>query len=107
MDAAAKQSAILVDGYKVSANAIEAKAASYMRRWEADIKQYEAGSNISLQTAKLNADVAIQSNAARQEAAKIGLTTSAQRVASAWSMVSASAGISGGVGWSYSGSPCQ
>jgi hypothetical protein len=64
-----------------------------MRRWEADIKQYEAGSNISLQTAKLNADVAIQSNAARLEAAKIGLTTSAQRVASAWSMVSASAGI--------------
>ncbi|WP_241781245.1 hypothetical protein [Comamonas thiooxydans] len=29
MDAAAKQSAILVDGYKVSANAIEAKAASF------------------------------------------------------------------------------
>jgi hypothetical protein len=75
-----------------------------MRRWEADIKQYEAGSNISLQTAKLNADVAIQSNAARLEAAKIGLTTSAQRVASAWSMVSASADIRGGVSWNYSGS---
>ena len=35
------------------------------------------GSNISLQTAKLNADVAIQSNATRLEAAKIGDTTSA------------------------------
>ena len=104
MDAAAKQSAILVDGYKVSASAIEAKAASFMRRWEADIKQYEAGSNISLQTAKLNADVAIQSNAVRLEAAKIGITTSAQRVASAWSRVSASVGISGGVSWGYSGS---
>ncbi len=104
MDAAAKQSAILVDGYRVGAHAIETKAASFMRRWEADIKQYEAGSNISLQTAKLNADVAIQSNAVRLEAAKIGLTTSAQRVASAWSMVSASAGISGSSNWSYSGS---
>ena len=49
MDAAAKQTAILVDGYRVSANVIEAKAASFMCRWEADIKQYEAGSNISMQ----------------------------------------------------------
>ncbi|WP_428177599.1 hypothetical protein [Comamonas testosteroni] len=42
--------------------------------------------------------MAIQSNAVRLEAAKIGLATSAQRVACAWSMVSASAGITGGVG---------
>lgn len=97
MDAAAKQSAILVDGYRVSAHAIEAKAASYMRRWEADIKQYEAGSNISLQTARINTDLAIQTNNARLEAAKIGLATASQRVASAWSMVSTSAAISGSV----------
>lgn len=97
MDAAAKQSAILVDGYRVGAHAIEAKAASYARRWEADIKQYEAGSNISLQTAKINTDVAIQTNNARLEAAKIGLATASQRVASAWSMVSTSAAISGSV----------
>lgn len=97
MDAAAKQSAILVDGYRVSANAIEAKAASYMRRWEADIKQYEASSTISLQAAKINTDAAIQTNNARLEAAKIGMATAAQRVASAWSMVSASAAISGSV----------
>ncbi|OAD83918.1 hypothetical protein ATN89_12140 [Comamonas thiooxydans] len=97
MDAATKQSAILVDGYRVSAHAIEAKAASYMRRWEADIKQYEAGSNISLQTARINTDLAIQTNNARLEAGKIGLTTAAQRVASAWSMVSTSAAISGSV----------
>ncbi|MDN5503474.1 MAG: hypothetical protein L0H10_06590 [Comamonas sp.] len=55
-----------------------------------------------MQTARLNADVAIQGNAVRLDAA--GLTTSAQRVASAWSMVSALAGISGGVSWGYSGS---
>lgn len=104
MDAAAKQSAILVDGYRVSAHVIEAQAASFMRRWEADIKQHEAGTYISLQTTKINADVAIQTNNARLEAAKVGLTTSAQRVASAWRMVSASAGISGSSSWSYSGS---
>lgn len=97
MDAAAKQSAILVDGYRITANAVEAKATSFMRRWEADIKQYEASANISLQTAKMNTDAAIQTNSARLEAAKIGLTTAAQRVASAWSMVSAQAQISGSV----------
>ncbi|MDR0215896.1 MAG: hypothetical protein LBJ15_18135 [Comamonas sp.] len=97
MDAAAKQSAILVDGYRVTANAVEAKATSFMRRWEADIKQYEASANITLQTAKMNTDAAIQTNSARLEAAKIGLTTAAQRVASAWSMVSAQAQISGSV----------
>lgn len=32
MDAAAKQSATLVDGYRVSSTSIEAKAASFMRR---------------------------------------------------------------------------
>lgn len=90
MDAKAKQTSILVDGYRVGANAIEAKANSYMRRWEADIRQYEASSNISLQTAKINADVAIQTNNARLEATKIGLATAAQRTASA--------SISGSVG---------
>ena len=51
---------ILVDGYRVGAHAIEAKAASYARRWEAEIKQYEAGSNISLQTAKINTGFELQ-----------------------------------------------
>ena len=97
MDAAAKQSAILVDGYRVSAYAVEAKANSFMRRWEAEVKQYDAITNISLQTAKLNTDAAIQTNNARLDAAKIGLATAAQRTASAWSMVSASAQISGSV----------
>ncbi len=49
-----------------------------MRRWEADIKQYEAGYNISLQTARINTDLAIQTNNARLEAGKIGLATASQ-----------------------------
>lgn len=97
MDASAKQSAILVDGYRVGANAVEANASSLMRRWEADIRQYEAGTQVVLQTAKMNNDMAIQTNNARLDATKIGLATASQRAASAWSMVSASASISGGV----------
>lgn len=97
VEAAARQSSVMVDGYRAGAAAVEAQAGAYMRRWEADIKQYEAGTNITFQAAKINADAVIHTNDARMEAAKVGLTTSSQRLASAWAMVSASAQISGSV----------
>ena len=61
------------------------------------IKQYEASTNITLQAAKINTDAVLHANDARMEAAKVGLATSSQRLASAWSMVSAAASISGSV----------
>lgn len=97
VEAAARKSSIMVDGYRVGVSAAESQAGAYMRRWEADIKQYEAGTNIALQAAKINNDAVIHTNDARMEAAKVGLTTSSQRLASAWAMVSASAQISGSV----------
>lgn len=107
MEASAKASNILVDGYKVGATAAEAQAQSIMRRWEADIKQYEAGQNHSFQVSKANADALVHANDAKLRAAEIGLATSAQQVASAWSMVSASAQIDAGsrysIGFNYSG----
>ena len=63
--------------------------------WESNIKQYEAGTSIALQAAKINTDAVLHTNDARMEGAKVGLTTSSQRLASAWSMVGASASISG------------
>lgn len=95
VDAAARQSNIIMDGYRIGAAAVEAKAGAYMRRWEADIKQYEAGQSITFQVAKMNTDAVLHTNDARMDAAKVGLTTSSQRLASAWAMVSASAQISG------------
>lgn len=95
VEAAARQSAVMMDGYRIGASAVEAQAGSYMRRWEADIKQYEASQNITMQAAKMNTDAVLHANDARMEAAKVGLTTSSQRLASAWSMVSASASIQG------------
>lgn len=97
VEAAARKSSVIVDGYRVGVSAAESQAGAYMRRWEADIKQYEAGTNIALQAAKINNDAVIHTNDARMEAAKVGLTTSSQRLASAWSMVSAAASISGSV----------
>lgn len=95
VEAAARQSSIIVDGYRAGVNAAEAQAGAYMRRWEADIKQYEAGQNITYQVAKMNTDAVLHTNDARMDAAKVGLATSSQRLASAWAMVSASAQISG------------
>lgn len=97
VEAAARKSSVIVDGYRIGVSAAEAQAGAYMRRWEADIKQYEAGTNITFQAAKINNDAVIHTNDARMEAAKVGLTTSSQRLASAWSMVSAAASISGSV----------
>ena len=97
VEAAARKSSVIVDGYRIGVSAADAQAGAYMRRWEADIKQYEAGTNIALQAAKINNDAVIHTNDARMEAAKVGLTTSSQRLASAWAMVSASAQISGSV----------
>lgn len=95
VEAAARQSSIVVDGYRAGASAAEAQAGAFMRRWEADIKQYEAGQTITYQVAKMNTDAVLHANDARMEAAKVGFTAASQRLASAWSMVSASAGITG------------
>ena len=95
IEAAARQSSILIDGYRAGTSATTTLAESYMRRWEVDLKQYEAGQNITLQTAKINNDAMINTNNARIEAAKIGITTQAQQVASAFNIVNTSAAISG------------
>ncbi len=103
VEAAARNSSVIVDGYRAGAIAVEAQAGAYMRRWEADIKQYEASTNITFQAAKINADAVMHANDARMDAAKVGYTVSSQRVASAWAMVSAQAQISGVVQQNISG----
>lgn len=97
MDAAARTSSIVVDGYRLGAYAAEAQAQSVMRRWEADIKQYEAGKELTFRVASTNALAVQHANDARMEAAKVQLATAMQKVASSWAAVSASASISGSV----------
>ncbi len=98
------QSNALLDGYKAGNAAIEAEAKMYLGRWETQIKDYEASQQLMLQTSKINADVAIQANNARLDAAKVGAQVYAQLTSSAYGMVHASAGISasGGTSVSYS-----
>lgn len=95
VEAAARSSAVMVDGYRAGASAAEAQSGAISRIWESNMKQYEAGKSIAAQVAKANTDAVLHTNDARMEAAKVGLTTSSQRLASAWAMVSANASISG------------
>lgn len=107
IDALGRQSSALLDGYRAENAAAQAKAELQTKVWETNMRQYEAGIQVSMQTAKINHDAAIQTNNARLDAAKAGTQTYAQLMASAYSMMHASAGISGSasmsVGYSYGG----
>lgn len=94
IEAASRQSSVILDSYRIGAHAAEAQAGSYMRRWEADIKQYEASRELSFRIEKANKDAIIHANDARIEANKVVYTTTSQQIASAWNAVSAQAQIS-------------
>ena len=93
VEAAARTSSIAVDGYRAGASAAEAQAGAYMRRWEADIKQYAESKDLTFRVAKANADAVAHTQDMMMEANKVSLATQSQSVASAWAMVSASASV--------------
>lgn len=95
VEAAARTSNVIVNGYSMGARAIEAKAQSLTRLWEANISQYQAGQNITFTAARANAQAVEHANDAKLQAAQVEYTTSSQRLASAWAMVGASAEIRG------------
>ena len=101
------QSTALLEGYKAGAAAVEYSARMHTGVWESQMRQYEAGQNIAVQTAKINGDWAIQTNNARLDAAKAGTQVYAQLTSSAYGMMHTTAGISGtatmSVGYSYGG----
>lgn len=106
MQALASQSSALLDGYKAGAAAVEAEAAMHTRIWETKIKDYEAGQQVLIQTAKINGDAMQFSHASLLDASKVGAQVYAQLTSSAYSMINASAGVSASgstsVSYSYS-----
>lgn len=101
------QSSSLVDGFRAAASAVEAKANSQARLWETQIKDYEAGQSIVLSASKMNTESFISTRQAQIDSAKVGAQVYAQLTSSAYSIVNASAGISGSgntsVNYSYGG----
>jgi len=106
MQALASQSGAMLDGYKAGAAAVQAEAGMHTQVWETQIKDYEAAQQITIQAAKINGDAMQFSYASIQDAAKVGAQVYAQQVGSAYSMIHASAGVSGtgstSVNYSYS-----
>lgn len=90
---AMRKSGVMLDGYRAGAAAAEAQAGSLMRRWEADIKQYEAGKELTFRVQSANAQAIMHTYDARMEAAKVGLATASQQLAGAWASVGAQAHI--------------
>lgn len=107
IDALGKQSGVLSDAYRAGAAATTAKAEMTAKLWEAQIRQYEAGQNIAMSTAKINADIAMTANSARADSAKAGAQVYAQLAASAYGMINASASNSQSMGFSKSESTSQ
>ena len=107
VEALGKQSSALLEGYRAQTQTILAQAQLQTTVWEANMKQYEAGTQVAMQAAKINADAAIQTNNARMDAAKAGTQVYAQLTSSSYSMMHAQANINGnanmGVTYSYSG----
>ena len=71
-----------------------AQYGSAAKLWEVQIKDYEAGQQAMIQTAKINGDQAMHAASVRADAAKVGAQVYAQLTGSAYSMVKASAGMS-------------
>ncbi len=94
------QSGALLDGFKAELAAVTAEAEMNTTVWKGNMAQYEAGQNIAIQTAKINNDAMIMTNNAHLDAAKTGAQIYAQLTASAYSMIHASAGVSGSSGMS-------
>lgn len=98
------QSNALLDGYRAAAAATTAKAEMQTKIWETQIRQYEAGQNITLQAAKINADNLMTANNARLDAAKVGAQVFAQLASSAYGMIQANASIGANTNVNYGNS---
>ncbi|WP_284335446.1 hypothetical protein [Comamonas sp. NoAH] len=97
IDALRIQTQAQSDAYRMGAAAITEKARLNASMWEASIRQYEAATNVTIQTARMNNEAMLATNNARQDMAKVGAQVYAQIAASAYNVVSTSAAISGSV----------
>ena len=95
---------LLISKYRTEGDLAVAQYGSAVKLWEVQIKDYEAGKQAMIQTAKINGDQAMHAASVRADAAKVGAQVFAQLTGSAYSMIKVSAGIDhrGSLGVSYS-----
>ena len=95
---------LLIQKYRTEGDLGVAQYGAAIKKWEVQIKDYEAGKQAAIQTAKINGDQAMHAASVRMDAAKVGAQVYAQLTGSAYSIAKVSAGIDhrGSLGVSYS-----
>ena len=89
---------LLIAKYRTEGELGVAQYGSAVKKWEVQLKDYEAGKMAAIQAAKINGDNAMHAASIRADAAKVGAQVYAQLVGSAYSIVKVSAGIDSKVG---------
>ena len=94
---------LLIAKYRAEGDMNVAERNMMVKKWETQIKEYEAGQQLLVQTAKINGDFAMHAASVRADAAKVGAQVYAQLTGSAYSTIKASAGMDyrGSLGVSY------
>jgi hypothetical protein len=86
---------LLIQKYRTEGDLGVAQYGSAIKRWEAQLKDYEAGKQAMIQVAKINGDQAMHAASVRADAAKAGAQVHAQLVGSAYSIMKVQASVSG------------
>ena len=84
---------LLIQKYRTEGDLGVAQYGAAIKKWEVQIKDYEAGKQAAIQTAKINGDQAMHAASVRMDAAKVGAQVYAQLTGSAYSIAKVSAGI--------------
>lgn len=107
IDALGRQSGVLLDGFKIEAAALTAKAETMTKVWETEIKQYEAGQNLILRQGEANNQAWLSTRQMSADAAKTGAQIFGQLTAAALGQVhtsiSSGSSMNQSISYSYSG----
>ena len=105
-DILAKRAQVSLDTFRADVERFVAEVSQDVKHWEAQIKQYEAQITYTMNSEKLNTEIIRGNLNASLDAAKVGAQVYAQLVASAYSLIRASASVNAGatnsVSYSYS-----
>lgn len=105
-DIISKRASLSLEQFKALVARFQAEVDQEVKRWETQIKLYEAQVNYALAGQRINSEVIRANLATVSDAAKIGAQVFAQLTASAYGLIRASASVSASasnsVGYSYS-----